>query len=252
MSLIRPTIIYKKFNSCLELESNLYIPSIQRDIIPQHVQEMRNHIQDYAKKGKEPIFSSVDIAILDSRYYVIDGQHRISAIQKEYEENKLLIPIHSLLYVIENEEELEELFRLKNSNVPVPDFILSVKETKKELLKHITSYLLTSYPGIFKTDAQNRPYININTFIENFRVSKIFTYIETKEQFVEVFNVMNQFCYSKISTMVEKQKNRYKISPRMLSTWAENSIYVGYSNNFEFLEEINPTEIEMICKKKKE
>jgi hypothetical protein len=250
--LIRPTIIYKKFNSFLELESKLYIPSIQRDVIPQHVKNMRSHIQEYAKKGKEPIFSAVDIVLLDSKYYIVDGQHRISAIRQEYEENKLLVPIHSLLYTVENEEELEEIFRIKNSNIPVPDFILSVKENKKELLKQITTFLLSTYPGIFKTDKHARPYINVNVFIEHFRQSNIFSYIETIDQFKDVFQMMNQQCYTKISTMIEKSKKKYGISERMLTVWTENSVYIGYSKDFDFLEELNSSEFEFLCKKKKE
>ena len=251
-SLLRPTIIYKKFNSCLELESNLYIPSIQRDIIPSHVQDMRNHIQEYAKLGKEPIFSSVDIVVLDSKYYIVDGQHRISAIRKEYEENKLLVPIHSLLYIVENEEELEKIFRIKNSNIPIPEFILCVKEHKKELLKSISSFLVKTYPEIFKTDKHTRPYINLNVFIEHFRQSKIFVYIETLEQFKDVFQMMNQQCYTKISTMIEKSKKKYGISERMLKFWTESSVYIGYSKDFDFLEELNSNEFEFLCKKKKE
>ena len=157
-----------------------------------------------------------------------------------------------MLYVVENEEELEEIFRIKNSNVQVPEFILCVKETKKNLLKNITSFLLNTYPAIFKTDKYTRPYININTFIEHFRTSKIFDYIENVDQFKYVFNMMNQQCYTKISTMIEKTKNKYKISERMLNLWAENSVYIGYSKDFDFFGELNLAEYEMLFKKKKE
>jgi hypothetical protein len=52
--------------------------------------------------------------------------------------------------------------------------------------------------------------------------------------------------------MIEKSKKKYGISERMLTVWIENSVYIGYSKDFDFLEELNSSEYEMVCKKKKE
>jgi len=249
MALIRPTVIHKRFNSCLELSLNLFIPSIQRDVIPSHVEDMRVHIRDSVKAKKEPIFGAIDLVHLDNKYYLVDGQHRYNAIQKEYLENETIVPIHAMIYPASNEEELEEVFQVRNKGIPVPSFVLSLKETKKELLKKISKFLEKEYPEVFKYDKFVRPYINTNTFIEYFRTTRVYSLIETFEDFQKVFNMMNQECYTKICTMSEKAKRKYSISDRMLLFWTQNKIYIGYSKDFDFFGELDLGGYEAMLKK---
>lgn len=249
MALIRPEIFYHRFSSYLELKSNMFIPSVQRDLVESHIDSMRQHIKDSIKAKKEPIFGTIDLVNLDGKYYLVDGQHRYNAIEKEYIQNETIVPIHALIYPVSNEEEMEEVFKIRNKGIPVPSFILSVKETKKELLKKINKFLEKEHSEIFKYDKFVRPYININTFIECFRMTKIYSLIETFEEFQKVFNLMNQECYSKIYTMTEKSKKKYGISDRMLSFWSENNIFLGYSKDFDFMSELNITAYENMLKK---
>jgi len=214
MSLIKHSIIYEKFNSYLDLKSNIFIPSVQRDLIPPHVESMRQHIKEALKAKKEPIFGTLDLVKLDGRYYLVDGQHRYNAIEKEYIENNNIVPIHAVIYPVSSEEELEEVFQIRNKGIPVPSFVLSVKETKKELLKKIIKFLEKEYSEVFKYDKFVRPYININTFIEHFRRTKVFALIDTFEEFVNVFSLMNQECYSKISD--PKIVKKFTITERMI------------------------------------
>lgn len=252
MALIKPFIVYKRFNSCLELQSNLYIPSVQRNLIQEHVDKMRTHIKESITKGKEPIFGSIDLCFFEGKHYLIDGQHRYTAIRQEYQESNTLIPIHSLIYYVNSEEELEEIFVTRNKGIPIPSFILSMKETKKELLKDMTTYLERTCPSIFKHDKFARPYININTFLEHFRMSKIFGLIETLDHFHQVFKMLNQECYTKINMMTDKQRKKYGITDRMLLAWSEHKIYLGMHKNFEFLDELDIEGYKELLKNKKE
>jgi len=240
---LKTVTYYKKFDSCFEVPDKLFVPSIQRNIIQEHLEFMRKYIRDCVKSGEEPIFGTIDLVLYKENYYLVDGQHRFLAIQKEFFENKSIIPIHALIYEIQTsldevlaKTKIEEIFKLRNRGIPVPSFILSSKEEKKDLLKDISSFLEQISPAIFKqAGGHTRPNININSFIENFRKTKVFKSIKTLEDFRKVFNDINLECYHKVNRMTESQMKKYGITLRMVSIWAQNKIYVGYSKDFDYL-----------------
>lgn len=232
---VQASIYYKKFENCMDLIPMMCIPSVQRDINENHIKNLRNHIQDFHSLKKEPLFSSVDLAFLEGKFYVCDGQHRITAIRREYEENKIIVPIHAMIYNVYTYEELEQIFRTKNMNLPIPDFILNLDEKKMNLLKQIHTYLLKKYPNIFDDKKILRPYINTNFFIETYRNSIYYNSIETLENFIELFEKENQKAKEIVQNMDEKNLNKHKISEKMLKVWTENNLYIGYSKGLDFL-----------------
>jgi len=233
---------YKKFDSFLDVPDNFFVPSIQRTVIKEHLNQMRKYIQDCVKCNEEPIFGTIDLVLYKDKYYLVDGQHRFIAIQKEFFENKSIIPVHTLVYEIQTSDDMkaktkiETIFKIRNRGIPVPNFILSTKEEKKDLLKEISSFLEQICPTIFKqVGGHTRPKININSFIENFRKTELFRSIKTLDDFKKVFNELNLQCYHKISKMTEKQMRKYGITENMISVWSQNKIYVGYSKDFDYL-----------------
>lgn len=235
--LIRPSTLYKKCNSILEIKEQIYIPSVQRNIIRQHVVEIKEYINKSLSEGKEPILGAIDLAYYDYKYYLIDGQHRFVALSEVTMERNLPIPFHCLIYLVTSQEELEEVFLIRNKNVPLADFLKSLNEEKSSLLKVIVSFLETNYKEIFRYDKKVRPYIEINTFIEHFRSSRLYSIIENISQFVDVFNMLNQECYTKVMTMTEKERKKYGVSDSMISVWSNNGVYIGFDKNYEFFSE---------------
>ena len=59
-------VIYKSYKE-LELDGKINIPSIQRDIIPNQIRNMIEHIKERYIKGKEPIFGNIDFIKLDNK-----------------------------------------------------------------------------------------------------------------------------------------------------------------------------------------
>jgi len=247
---VKTVISYKKFDSCFEVPDKLFIPSVQRNIIQEHLGFMRKYIQDCAKTGEEPIFGTIDLALYKDTYFLVDGQHRFLAIQKEFFENKTIVPIHAAIYEIQvnsigidevkaetlAKAKVAEIFKLRNQGIPVPSFILSSKEEKKDLLKDISTFLELLCPDIFRQiGGHTRPKININSFLEIFRKTEKFKTVKTLEDFRKIFNDLNVECYHKVYRMTEKQMKKYGITENMLSVWAQNKIFIGYSKDFDFL-----------------
>lgn len=233
---------YKKFDTFLDVPDKLFVPSIQRNIIQEHLVFMRKYIQECAKANEEPIFGTIDLVLFNDNYYLVDGQHRFFAIQKEFFENKIIVPIYALIYEVQTSNEalakskIEDIFKLRNRGVPIPSFILSEKEEKKDLLKEINTFLETISPVIFKQiGGYTRPKININAFLENIRKTERFKSVKSLGDFRKLFNDMNLECYHKVSKMTEKQMKKYGITDHMLSIWSQYKIYVGYSKDFDFM-----------------
>jgi hypothetical protein len=230
-------ISYRKFNSIVELPPKLFVPNIQRNIIKEHVDFMGKYIQECAAINKEPIFGTIDLVLFGDNYYLVDGQHRYCAIYKEYTERKIIVPIYSLIYEVDSESQIEEIFKIRNRGIPVPDFMLSVKEGKKDLLKEISTYLETRCPEIFKqSGGHTRPKININTFLEHLRETKVFKTLITLDDFKKLFNNLNQECFNRFRKMTDKQIKKYGVTENMIAIWSQYKIYIGYSRDFDYLD----------------
>src|SRR5881398_3099636 len=94
----------KTFNSYQEIEGKYSIPSIQRDLISTHVSRLREHIREEISNGEDPIFGTISIADYNGKYYIIDGQHRLKAIEEEYKINNTIVPFNAVIYNVTNKE----------------------------------------------------------------------------------------------------------------------------------------------------
>jgi hypothetical protein len=230
---------YRKFNSIVDIPLDIFIPNVQRNIIKEHVESMRKHIREYVISGREPVFGALDFVLYNGAYYLVDGQHRYTAIQKELLDNDTVVPIHAMIYEVYSEDMIEEIFKIRNKGIPVPKFMLSIKESKKDVLKEAATYLETLCPAIFKhKGGLLRPKINIETFLEHFRVAPFFKSVITLNDFIHVFNLVNQECFGRLCAMDDKEKRKHGITEHMIELWSTYKIYIGYNKDFDFLNDI--------------
>ena len=233
---LKPVAFYKRFNSITEID-NVEIPAVQRLLIKSHVDELKEHVIDSYEKSKEPIFGTLDLAYYRHKYWVVDGMHRLACLKELYVEKNIIVPINALVYYISLDTELEEIFTIRNKSIPIASFLLSMNEKKKELLKYVTAFLEQNFKNVFRHDRILRPYIHINSFLENFRKSKLYDIINDEKEFVDVFNALNQYCFEKVYGMEEKEKKRYGISKTMIDLWNKDGVFVGYDKNYEIFSE---------------
>lgn len=240
-TLIKAVSEYKRYGSFAELQEFIEIPDIQRDLMPKQVHSMKLHIKDRVEKGLEPIFGTIDLASVkgNPKLYICDGQHRIESIRDTFLKDKIIVPIHTMIYFVDTYEEMEEIYKVRNLGVPVPDYFLDLKNKvnlKKDVLKDIREYLERDDNKVFRYRVSHRPYININTFLEIFVKSKLYVIIDTIHDFGKVFDLLNTEAYNFIHRLDEKGKRKYGITSNMMSVWDDAGVYIAYDYNFQYLD----------------
>lgn len=235
--LMNPIVSYKKYNSIYELKTSIEVPSIQRNVMEKQLLNMREYIRQCSKNLTEPVFGTIDLVAVSGmpRMFVCDGQHRLIAIEQEYTENGIIVPIHCLIYSVENYNQVVEIFRLRNLGVPVPEYYLTLEEAidnRKELLRSIETYL-ESVPA-FKHTSTNRPYINISSFIQALIKSKIYTLIKSIEDFGKILVLLNNECFTIVHEMDDKMRKKNGITQNMVNIWTNSGTWIGYNLNFPY------------------
>ena len=89
-------------------------PDFQRILNNDRVEEIGEHI----KYNKLFPIITLEIGYLYDEFYLIDGQHRLSALKKTNLIN-YIFEVH--LTIVNTNEELKNLFKLINKNTPIPD-----------------------------------------------------------------------------------------------------------------------------------
>lgn len=118
-----------------------------RDILPENYIYQRNiddsHVMNLLKayKSKKYIFihDGFKLAKLNDKFYLVDGQHRIKALEK-INKNKLEnIFVIITIYNVKNLMELQQLFRELNNGKPIHEEEL-IKEGYLELVECIAQF----------------------------------------------------------------------------------------------------------------
>lgn len=230
---------YKRYNSYAELADIIETPSIQRNIIPSQVDAMIEYANVCLEKNMEPIFGSIDIVKVNSypKVFIVDGQHRILAIQNFYKKN-IHIPIHTMIHKVETYEEMEDIFRFRNLGVPLPEYMtIKAKDgisKKQNLIKDIATWL--EQIPTFRYRNANRPYVNISSFLDCLLKSKLYEIIDTQEEFEKILNLINTEAYQYVLSLDDKGKKKLGISPNMMKVWTQTNVYIGHNSNFPYFD----------------
>jgi hypothetical protein len=228
---------YKRFNSYAEIANFIETPEIQRNIIPKQIEAMKLYVSSCLEKGMEPVFGTIDLVKVSSypKMYISDGQHRLLVIEDFYKNNTHL-PIHVMIHNVETYEEMEDIFRIRNLGVPLPDF-LTIKakgdiSKKQTLIKELATWL--EQIPTFRYRNANRPYVNITTFLDFFLKSKLFNIIENKDEFEKVLNLINSESYQYVLSLDDKGKRKLGITANMMNVWTDSNVYIGYNTNYPY------------------
>jgi len=229
----------KIYGSYEEIKNKIYIPKAQREPIPEHVKTLRSHINMRFIENKEPIFGALDFAELDDILYVVDGQHRLKAIEEEFKQNNRKVKIYAIVYKVTRMQEIKDMFIIRNKGIPIPEFLVTeTSEVKTDLLKEIYSEILGK-PG-FDLNKKNRPYVNIPNFIDCLSKSDMLGIIITVDDFKIILKKINEDCIQ--NSLNKKYLSKYSISEPMLKKFREWGNYIGIDKNFPFFEKKYPLE----------
>ena len=144
------------------LAKPLQIPEIQRPQDKERVQEIVKYQKHYHQRHSEYNFPGVIIISYlqtDNHFYLIDGQHRYSAIRELYKQKcNIQKKVAIELRTCSSKEQLEQEFTVINLALPVeklPDCI------DRDLYKQVWHYFQTKYPKFF-SNSKHPQRTNIN------------------------------------------------------------------------------------------
>lgn len=237
-------ILFPSYDS---IKDRIEILSFQRNINKNVVENIKNHILNYRLQNLTPILSVIDIGSYQGKYYIIDGQHRLLAI-KELFDSQIIISFNCLIYNCQNYNDMKEIFILRNSGLEVPNYILFPPTNKESLLIEIKDYirlLMTiKKEKIFrelssKNKRINRPYIDINIFMNFISNSEFLIDIHKIEDFIIKFNLVNEHI-KKVCCLKGDFKTIHNPSDSMIRECTEtlNGIFIGLLKNYNIFEEI--------------
>ena len=187
-------------STIIHFYKNLIHMQNQRSIDTNHVNKMVEYQNNYYKKYNEYFFPNpIIIGILENKYYILDGQHRLRTIKQLTHDCK----ISCSLVKTNNQEELNEYLKLINTNKPYV-------QVKNDSIKKIENYLLTNYKTYSKNTNEPRiPNFNSNNIVKILNDEYKDTVIDS-DLFIEHFEKLNTFIQIKYKNM-KISETHYKL-----------------------------------------
>lgn len=208
------------------LNQPVYIPVCQRSIIEDHVMEIVLFQKQYfAKKFHYLFLNCIQYCVVQEKWYCVDGQHRYASL-------KLLDDLPDWKIDIEityckDMEEMHEIFRILNTNTPVPEFF-KLEEAPLYLVLEFKKYIREKYAGYVSSSAKpQRPNIHLDTFIDTMieiKQPQYTTLGELIEWFEEENNEHREYLTNSNNTQCEKLVEKIN---RVTKTRNGDKLYVG-------------------------
>ncbi len=173
----------------------IIIPECQRNEDDSNVNDIIKYEYDnYKTRGSFFFTGGLTLADSIQGLYLVDGQHRYSAIQKIWE----LQPsyrISLLLVKVDQSFTLEDLFSLINKSKPVPDYVINtVMDLKKRsALDKFEKLFRKEYKQyITNSKSPRRPNVNMQTILNAIELSKnLLSRLESGERIMEYLEWVN-------------------------------------------------------------
>jgi hypothetical protein len=187
----------------------------QRSVDQNHVQEIVSFQKKHYLSKKSYFYpQSIVIGLFDSKYYIIDGQHRLKSL--EYLKHPYNINIS--LLKIDSEEYLKQCLTIINLNK-------SYIQCETPVIKKIEQFFLDNFSIYCKTSNSPRiPHVNINTVITLLnRHAPTLNF----DIFIETFNKLSLHIKNNYYSMNISNHNYQKCKNKNNS----NPLYTGLMKN---------------------
>lgn len=193
---ISPKNIVTSINTNSKLLSLIKIPNIQREIDENHLQELITYQElHYKKYGCFSFPRPLIICYIESTndYYIIDGQHRLYAIQyfikKNYNNFKILIS-----FIKCSKKELDEQFVIINKN---KNMIMHKNYSQQQFINSFRKYMQKMYSIYLKSSKKPQiPHINLDIIDEYIKEYEVINRLPAKicvNQFINEIEKLNVY-----------------------------------------------------------
>lgn len=204
---------------------------MQRKYKPEHANDLiKIFVDQYAEYGEIPFLETVQLARREDnkKYYIIDGQHRLGALNALYKQNKYPIQkIPVTITEVKNEHEMIELFKNVNNRLN-----MNTLELCQDKILNIEENLTQKYNKIFGT---NRPYINQSLFRDKLKNGE-FIHVLNAEQITKKIIEINEALRSKPRKSRTIQKN---VSAKTHAKAEEIDFFLGLDKTLSWIDTIN-------------
>ena len=226
-------------NSSNICSDKLSKPDCQRLLCNDQVNKIYNYQIDHYEKYGEFFFTNpITIGILNEKYYIIDGQHRLKCIEMLNYKCQFDVLINVLQ--IDSEDELDKKYIAINQNIPVP--LPENIEDWKLFGRHVEEYISNNYSVYFSnSEKPNSPNFNKQKFIEYINENKIADKVNnnfvTFNKEIENLNEYYKNTYS-VSILKNFNRNIIKQIEKSKAKQPHNPLLLSLYKNFEWVDRI--------------
>ena len=219
--------------NCIKID----IPDIQRESSASWVNELQNKIEEqYIINGLYD-FGRLDIASLNDKLYLLNGQHRYVILKDPRYKD---VTIEVKIYTCETKESMEQLFLNVNGSRPS---ILAESTSIQIFINRIRKFFTSNY-GVYLSTAFNphKPNINLDKLCEHLLDSKIIElYHQDFDTFIDKLNKLNRvYLYSsKQQQIIWKIKNFDKYLTKCRQKSPSNVFVLGIINNYKWVYQLS-------------
>lgn len=233
-----------------QLYDYISVPSYQRLIEEERVNEIFESIKDLFDKGIEPILPScIVICFYKNTYWIVDGNHRFKAYIKLLNECNIDLKICINLIEVENETESFTIFNMVNKSVPIPEMPVGIS---LNIPNQVYTHFEKKYEKIFSpSNNPHRPNLSKKIFIEQIGRIVATTNLNHEEIITKLENY-NNLLITKLGNInffkirVRDNNNTYKNA--ISKARSKGGLYFGVFGNYNWLYKLfeikEPTETE--------
>jgi hypothetical protein len=219
------------------LNSDLNTPEFQRLVDEKHVDDLFNYqINHYKKYGDFFFTQPLIFCKTNEKTSIIDGQHRLSCINRLRECKYDNFNIYVTIIHVNNDKEMEERYKIVNMNKPVPIY------EAWPFLKRVEKFFRDNYkPYLSHSDNPNFPNINVDKLIEYIdkkninindpqifinEIKKLNSFYKNKKDLYKIFNNFSK----KLEKTKSKQDNYLMLSFYKKFEWVDRIIFKLHNN----------------------
>lgn len=204
-----------------------YIES-QRNVDPNHVEELLDFQMNYEKKYQEySMIAPLVLGLYNKEYYIVDGQHRTEVLKKLPKDCKFLLTVLEA----DTYEELVSFVNLVNLNTK------PYVQTKSSFIKDVEAYLLKMFKEYAKnTDKPRIPHFNPNSIVKKMNELDLNISLETFLKEIENLNkYIENNCTNQTLNIMKIKHEHYDLC---ISKNSQTKYYLGLLPNNSWIDAI--------------
>ena len=219
---------------------NISTPECQRAIDSEQVNKIVSYqVQHYNNYSSFFFTNPIHLAEFEGKIYILDGQHRIKAIQRLRCICKTDFDIHIVYVYVNSLKELEDYYIAINQNKPVP--LPSNMDEWKQFTRHIDQYLQQNYSIYFSKSqrpvAPNFNKENLLQYIDENNIAKQINCDFTR--FIQELEELNNFYRETYSiTLTHLPKNILSTFEKARKKQPNRPFFLSIFKKFEWIDRI--------------